>query len=89
MKPGDKEASLIIAYKSVFGSDLGQQVLADMCESAFVLHGTFSDNPYEMAHKEGQREVVLRILTTLELEPSRVRELIQKEMNDESIDYTV
>ena len=71
----------IKAYQDVFNSPLGSKVLHDMMRA----HGLLSAhpvNPQEMALKEGERLVVLRILSFLKINP---QELIERIGDDETV----
>ena len=50
------------AYKELFNTDRGIEVLHDLAESCHVNSTAFDENPYEMARKEGAREVILAIM---------------------------
>ena len=69
----EKKAILTkIAYKRVFGSGDGKLVLLDLMNSAGLLHTTYdpqNPNPVNnMLVAEGRREIVLRILTELNVD---------------------
>ena len=54
-------------YNMTFNiSDTGREVLKDMKSAHYFESSTFDPNPYEMARREGERNVILRILTMLE-----------------------
>jgi hypothetical protein len=73
-----KISDTVIAYRTIFDSDSGIRVLHDLIKTCHVLQPTMDPNPYEMAYKEGERSVVLRILKTLETDPARILELIKQ-----------
>ena len=53
-------------YNNCFNvSPTGRAVLDDMEKAHFMKSSTFSPDPYETARNEGERNVVLRILTIL------------------------
>lgn len=56
------------AYRNTFSTDNGRVVLEDLTRS-FAARPSFDRDALVMAHKEGQRDVVLRILALLEPEP--------------------
>lgn len=78
-----KKAQMIRAYRTVFGTDDGKKVLNDLCKSCHVLHSTMDANPHEMAYKEGERSVILRILRTIEIDPFELDRLIKKGQSEE------
>ena len=54
-------------YYNVFvQSDTGRQVLKDLQAAHHFFDSTFSPDPYTTALKEGERNVVLRILTIID-----------------------
>lgn len=64
------------AYIDVFSSRQGQIVLADMCKN----HGVFDYHPVsaqEMALKEGERAVVLKIIKTMKLDLKQLLERVE------------
>lgn len=71
---------MISKYQKVFGSSDGKDVLKDLINANFVLDSTFAQNdPYLTALREGQRNVVLRILTILKINPNKFLEEVAKE----------
>ena len=68
------------AYQDVFNSPLGAAVLKDMIKAHGILDPHPVD-PQEMALREGERMVVLRILRLLKTKP---QDLIER-INDETI----
>jgi len=78
-----KKARIVQAYRSIFNSDQGKEVLHDLCKSCHIFHSTMDQNPHEMAYKEGERSVVLRILRTLEIDPFELDRLIKKGQSEE------
>lgn len=54
-------------YNMVFNiSDAGREVLKDMMLAHHFYSSSFSPDPYTMAKNEGERNVILRILTMLD-----------------------
>ena len=54
-------------YRSTFGSKEGERVIADL-RSAYYKRSSFSKDTNEMAYREGQRSVIIRIINLLEEE---------------------
>ena len=52
-------------YRITFGSKEGERVIADL-RSAYYKRSSFSKDTNEMAYREGQRSVVIRIINLLE-----------------------
>lgn len=69
-------AKRIAAYHAVFSTPEGQKVLHDL----MIHHGMLSPHPAssdEMLLKEGERRVILRILTFLNTSPQKLIERIE------------
>jgi hypothetical protein len=64
-----------ISYQAAFSTKDGEKVLFDLMKEHYVLGATFSKDPLEMAFREGERNVVLRILTIMK---TNVEELSKK-----------
>lgn len=60
------------AYQDVFNSPKGQEVLKDLMKAHYFFNSTVSENSILMAEKEGERNVILRILTILKAKPEEV-----------------
>lgn len=69
----------IKAYQDLFNTNLGRLVLGDMMKAHGIFHPHPPD-PYQMAIKDGERAVVLRIMTFLKINPN---ELIERIGEDE------
>lgn len=78
-----RRVALVKAYRELFHSDVGKEVLHDLCKSCNVYTSTMDANPHEMAFKEGARSVVLRILKTIEIDPFELDRLIKKGQSEE------
>lgn len=72
-----RQEAKIQDYKKLFGSDRGKRVLHDMMLANYVLNPTWSASttPHEMAMREGARSVIIKILTIMEVDPTKLREL--------------
>lgn len=69
----ERRRAKIKGYQDLFNTPLGSKVLGDMMNA----HGFKSPHPadpIQMAMKEGERLVVLRILTFLQINPTELRE---------------
>lgn len=71
----NKTVKKVSLYHAVFSSPEGQQVLYDLMKTHGVL-GVHPADPQEMALKEGERKVVLRIMSFLRLNPKTLLERI-------------
>lgn len=74
-----KKVRLVKAYRELFASDEGLEVLHDLCKACNVYTSTFDGNANEMMYKEGARSVVLRILRTVEIDPFELQRMISKQ----------
>lgn len=63
------------AYRAVFQSPMGQQVLEDLARFCRAHDSTFHTDPRVHAALEGRREVFLRIARHLHLDDDKLYEL--------------
>lgn len=56
-----------VLYNQVFQNEGGKEVLADLRKFCFATATTFDDNPYEMARREGRREVFMQITNLMKV----------------------
>lgn len=73
-----KRYSKLVAYKKVFNSSEGRSVLMDLINSHYVLSSTFDINPYVVAQREGERNVVLRLMKFLKITPADMEKLAEE-----------
>ncbi len=70
-------------YKNVFNSAQGRRVLEDMCRNHFVFSTSFvKGDSYESARREGERLVILRILSHLKVDLAKYEKLIEEEQKN-------
>lgn len=70
---------IIAMYRDVFESPKGQEVLAHLAKHNFVFKPTFvSGDPHMTSLHEGQRRVVLSILTMLNTDMEKLGQLQQE-----------
>lgn len=72
-----KKKETLIAYREVFATEAGKKVLHDLIRSCNMLNTTMDANPHEMAYNEGARSVVLRILSTLKVDPIAFEKMLE------------
>lgn len=66
-------------YRRAFGSEHGKRVLYDLMNEHFFIRSTYSKgDPMELAYREGQRQVLLRIFTVLKFEPEQIKQIIME-----------
>lgn len=66
------------AYIDTFSSPHGKKVLLNLFHVHGMLTSTFSSDPMEMARKEGERNVILRILKVMKTDPEEIKNLIRE-----------
>lgn len=69
---------LVKDYQSVFNNEVGRNVLYDLMNQHNILSSTFDDNAIEMARQEGERNVILRVLSLLKESPMKLLERINE-----------
>ena len=76
-----KNRKRAMAYKMLFGSEdiHAKIVLQDLCAAHGVFDGGFDEEPYLHAFNAGERNVVLRILTMLDMSLEDIIALSEKE----------
>jgi len=79
---------LVRAYREVFDRDRPSvdEVLANLCSEHNVFNGGFDPDPYINAFQAGERNVVLRILTILNLTHVEIEELSRVANREEEQD---
>lgn len=81
--PEKKYLAKVSDYKNVFTSAQGKRVLEDLCRNHFVFSTSFvKGDPYESARREGERLVVLRILTHLQIDLLKFEKIIEEEQKN-------
>lgn len=79
-----RQLSRIADYKNVFGSAQGRRVLEDLCRNHFIFGTSFvKGDQYESARREGERLVILRILTLLKTDLVKLEKIIEEEHKNE------
>lgn len=73
-----KQKQRLAAYKDAFETDLGKRVLYDLMLHHGMLSSSFSTDPLDMARKEGERNVILRILKILGTKMDDLENLIRE-----------
>lgn len=70
-----------IDYKRTFGSEQGTRVLHDLMQSFYMYQSTYSENAHMMAIREGGRQVVMHILSEMNVNPEKLRDIIRENLN--------
>lgn len=74
-----KYAALMSAYQNIFKSPEGEMVLKDLMAAHGILTNTYNGDVNNMLLKEGERNVVLRILSILKIDMNAIYERIDRE----------
>ena len=78
-------AQVIAAYKDIFSSQSGKIVLHDLMKKGHMLKSTYAPtDPYSSAFQEGERNIVLKIMSNLEFTETQL-----SDMMSEAKQYTV
>lgn len=72
-----KTVKKLDAYARVFTGKDGEDVLWDLMSNHFIISSTFDTNPTIMAMREGERNVVLRVLKILNMDVKTIKERIR------------
>ncbi len=73
-----KALAKIVDYQKVFGDPIGKKVLQDMMSEHFMLKSTHvKGDPYTSALHEGERNVMLRLLSVLKIDPKELEHRIK------------
>lgn len=83
-KRARKPVDRALSYQAIFNTPEGQKVLWDMMSNHHMIGSTFSKDTHEMALKEGERNVVLRILQILKIDVTSLAKRIEEGLKDES-----
>lgn len=76
-KTVQKQLDLTLAYKRTFGGPEGEAVLFDLMAKHFN-RSSFSKDALEMAFREGERNIVLKILTMLNLDYETLKRKVEE-----------
>ena len=72
------------SYKAVFDTKEGEIVLNHLCKQSFVFDTSHVPNaPYETAHREGMRRIVVSILKYLNKKPEDFKSMLSMEVTNE------
>lgn len=77
----------VAMYKQLFNSPEGKVVLLDLMRVHYMITSTFDSDPALAAMREGERNVVLRILAMMKVDTAELFKQIEeaeKELNEES-----
>ncbi len=75
-------AELMSAYQNIFKSPQGENVLKDLMSTHGILSNIYSGDVNQMLIREGERNVILRILSILKIDINSIYERIDRETKD-------
>lgn len=78
-----KKLDLLAAYQAAFKSEDGKKVLYDLIRTHHIIGTIYSKDPQEMALKEGERNVVLRIMHFLNTDPEKFLKDVEQSLQNE------
>lgn len=77
-KAATAQLERIKLYQSVFAGPNGKAVLDDLMKNHHILSNTFTGDANQTIFNEGERNVVLRIMSILKLNTNRLQQRIDK-----------
>lgn len=80
-KVAKSAVSRLKAYHKVFSGPEGELVLSDLMKTHYMLGSTFDGDTTKIIFREGERNVVLRILKLLKMDAHLLQERIR--LNEE------
>lgn len=84
----NKQVQILKDYQSTFGSIEGKKILYHLMQMNHVLGSCMvAGDPYQSAFKEGERNVILKILAILKQDPAKILEQIEQNGKETENDY--
>lgn len=78
-----KPSDVFIAYRNCFQSKDGKEVLIDLIKTHHILSSTYKPNDHiETIRREGERNVVLRIMSFLHISPADLDAIMKEETEE-------
>jgi len=81
-----KVVQRVVDYHKVFNTDEGKKVLEDICKFCKLNQSSMAANANDVFFNEGMRNVALRILTVLQLDPIKMIQSFEKQNIEEDSD---
>ncbi len=82
---GKRRLATIENYKEIFNTPGGKRVLWDLMQEHYVIAPTFDGcEALEMAYREGQRNVVLRILQLMKIDVRKLAEALEEREKEQT-----
>lgn len=73
-----KRLAKVQDYQKFFSTEHGKRVMYDLFNAHGMMRPTFSKDPMELAFNEGERNVILRILSILKTSPEKLVKQIEE-----------
>lgn len=80
----NKKVGVVADYQELFKLPIGKNVLKDLVKTHYVLSSTFDGDSHLMALREGERNVVLRILSILKVDVLELYKKIEEQERNEN-----
>ena len=80
-----RQVDKVRTYRAVFETPEGKRVLHDLMKQHHVLGALPARDAHEIFRAEGERNVVLRILSLLNIDPLKFEEILKQGVNNESL----
>ncbi len=82
--PQEQKLDILKDYQDVFKTHAGQRVLQDLMHTHWIMSSTYTNDTTQMYIREGERNVVLRVLSILKVNMNELHERIKhdKEIRD-------
>ena len=82
-----QELDRVARYKRLFSDNDGKEVLKDLMSRYNVVQGTYSQDPYKMYFREGQRSVIMDLIEILDVDVIKYRDLLS-EISESQNEFT-
>lgn len=81
----EKSIELIKAYKRLFATDDGKEVLQDLKINGYFYHGTGVDDDHHSPIAEGKRRLMLHIYNHIETDLDKLQEKLKKKKEEDDL----
>lgn len=78
----ERTISRVKSYQDLFNSPVGRQVMNDLIANHSLLSSTFNGDVNQMLIKEGERNVILRILKIMKTDVAQFKERMDNYVKD-------
>lgn len=81
-----KQSNRVRRYQAIFNTEDGKHVLHDLMRVHHVIGALPAKDPYEIYRAEGERNVILRIMSLLDVDPLKFENHLKQTLQSEA-DY--